>query len=129
MTYCHKLGSGGWCQSTAPCFPGECKYQSRYTILSTNNTKPAASDEPIILSRCSLRSRLAIESKEREGREALLRENESLRARLAERTRLLRQCRAILVDYLTPSALLDSIDREIVGTADSASHREDDGNA
>lgn len=32
----------------------------------------------------SLRSRLAIESKEREGREALLRENESLRARLAE---------------------------------------------
>lgn len=38
MTYCHKLGSGGWCQSTAPCLPGECKYKSAYTILSTNNT-------------------------------------------------------------------------------------------
>ena len=44
MTYCHKLGSGGWCQSTAPCLPGECKYRSAYTILSTNN--PAQSGAP-----------------------------------------------------------------------------------
>ena len=42
MTYCQAPGSGGWCQSTAPCMPGECKYREKYRTIYSSTTQPPA---------------------------------------------------------------------------------------
>lgn len=63
----------------------------------------------------ALRSRLAIESKEREGREALLRENESLRARLAEAESRLNLADAEITMLRHFNAEADALLREIAG--------------